>query len=272
MRIRLISDIHLELSKSPDKLLKKFIPVLPNAAEVLIIAGDLGNPFKIMYKIFLQQISKYYKLVLLVAGNHEYYQKSKRIRTANEDSPLVVRETMLDVEQQIRNVISDLDNVHFLNRDTFEYSGIRFLGCTLWTQSDSDAPLLMNDYSQINNFTPDLCNLLHEKDKNWLEESLSSSNLPTVVITHHLPSYDIIDEKYHVPSAMRYNKYFASDLHYLLEKVDVWCCGHSHTMVQREIHGCRCFLNPHGYTREHSGFIEELIITIAEKDPTVVST
>lgn len=72
-----MSDIHIELSKTPDKYINRFIPS-QSSDDVLILAGDIGNPTSKIYKLFLTEISKYYAKVFIIAGNHEYYQKYQR--------------------------------------------------------------------------------------------------------------------------------------------------------------------------------------------------
>ena len=245
LKLRIISDIHLELSKNPAEIIKKCTSIDIDA-DVLILAGDIGNPFEESYITFLQEMALEHKLVLLVTGNHEYYQP---------------RASYYDVNEKIKEVISNIENVKFLDREIVEYRGVSFLGCTLWTESDSNAPWLMNDYSKIENFTPSLCNLLHARDKEWLENNLNFKDR-TVVITHHLPSYQLIADKYKGNIYHNSNKYFATDLEYLLEKANIWVAGHTHTAVIKEINGCKCYVNPVGYGNEDTGFIEDLVIEI----------
>ena len=72
VKIQVISDLHLEASpveKATD------IVNVSSGADVLIIAGDLGSFYDLepMYK-FLEWLSPWYKYILYVIGNHEYYR------------------------------------------------------------------------------------------------------------------------------------------------------------------------------------------------------
>ncbi len=67
MRIQYISDIHLEFFKVLPKQIVR--PV----ADILCLAGDIGYPFSSLYRDFLKQVSRDFKKVFLIAGNHEYY-------------------------------------------------------------------------------------------------------------------------------------------------------------------------------------------------------
>jgi len=72
-----------------------------------------------------------------------------------------------------------------------------------------------------------------------------------VVITHHLPSYQLIADKYQKHPNINF---YASNLEYLVEKADIWCCGHSHSLKYATIGNCQCYLNPVGYSHESTGF------------------
>lgn len=70
MKLRVLSDIHLEFYEYEHEFIYKFMPDC-----VLILAGDIGDPTSSLYKRFVTEISKFYERVIIIAGNHEYYQK-----------------------------------------------------------------------------------------------------------------------------------------------------------------------------------------------------
>lgn len=254
LSLYLISDIHLEYLKNPTNLIKLFKRDEKDNG-VLLIAGDLGNPYHDYYREFLVEMSKCYLKVFFVTGNHEYYQKNNKIHDLYDYFELEKRPTIDDVNEHINNLIKGLDNVHFLNNNSVIYRGIKFIGCTLWTESDKEAIYFMNDYKYINNFTPKICQRLHRKDISWLESELSVTNpQKVVVLTHHLPTYKLIADKYKSILYCSYNKYFATDLEDLVKKADIWCCGHSHNVNSVTIGKCQCYLNPFGYAHESTGF------------------
>ena len=112
----------------------------------------------------------------------------------------------------------------------------------------------MNDYNMIPNMNSDLCRELHNKDVEWLRSELDKTSTGlksvglrlcspgtpggvlgemefdhTVVITHHMPSYKLVGNKY---SGNPMNSFYASNLDELVKKADIWCCGHSHCARQ----------------------------------------
>ena len=77
MKIRYFSDLHLEFIKPNiiERILRK-IPL--GIDEICILAGDIGNPYQTNYDIFMKFISKHFKKIFYITGNHEYYNKQKR--------------------------------------------------------------------------------------------------------------------------------------------------------------------------------------------------
>jgi hypothetical protein len=149
--------------------------------------------------------------------------------------------------------------VIFLDRQSVVVAdhGVRILGCTLWSAVPEDlqmkALLGMNDARQILEtgeipLTPRAMTELHRQEKEWLRHEIESSSEPCVVLTHYMPSFSLIHEKY---AGMALNVCFASDSEDLFQPpVVAWICGHTHTGAQTEIRGIPCVLNPHGYPTE----------------------
>jgi Icc-related predicted phosphoesterase len=87
-----------------------------------------------------------------------------------------------------------------------------------------------------------------------------------VVITHHLPSYKSINEKY---ASYRANHCFASHKNYIIKRLspNLWIHGHTHTSVDYTIRNnqgfdSRIICNPKGYHNENSSFNPSLVIDI----------
>jgi predicted phosphohydrolase len=260
MRLRLLSDIHLESGKNSFKYKNRFI--LNDTSDILLLAGDIGNPTFKHYKSFLSEISKYYAKVFVITGNHEYYQGLK----FNKGFPFPkYRYPMEDVDELVERITTSLPNVHFLQRKSMIYNRIRFLGCTLWSIVDSDKLYYdRSDYKMIPNMTAENSTNLCKRDSTWLQEQLQLNNSDydhTVVMTHYLPSYKLISNKYTCNSL---NSFYASNLDHVVEKADIWVCGHSHTANHVIIGQCRCYLNPVGYNVQISGYNSNLEIKISE--------
>jgi predicted MPP superfamily phosphohydrolase len=221
-------------------------------ADVLVLAGDIGGftDKGKRYKQFIKMCANQFKHVIVVAGNHEYYGKIYSIG---------------EVERMIEEIVGEYDNVHFLQRKAIVIEGVRFIGCTLWSLPVEGQPLI-NDFAQIKYMGLALYKELFYADFKYLTTELGKidrmSSNKTVVITHHLPSFQLIADRY---AKHPCNSFFATDLEQLVGLADYWFCGHTHCGTQKEITGCKCYVNPYGYPSEgklETGFDEELIITL----------
>lgn len=234
MRIKILSDIHLEVAKNPGKLMDRLLPSCPDLDTVLVLAGDIGHFGSELYMNYITKVSENYQAVFVVLGNHEYYQSSI---------------------EKISDKISSIrfpDNVHVLNRNTVEYRGIRFIGCTLWASGDASKCHNINDFYDINGMTPDMYSFLNKTDIDWLANELSkkSNNTEkTIVITHHLPSESLVSTLY---KNHPLNVFYANDLDSLVNQADIWICGHTHIPKTIDIGKCHCIVNPIGYQGENT--------------------
>lgn len=242
----------------------------------LILAGDIGHPSDPKYENFLQTCTKLYDNVFLITGNHEYYQSEKN----SKQNPLSVDE----INQMIEEICSNLNlanlasssnkfgKIHFLNNKMILYKNIYIIGSTLWSYVDPskfDTKIYMNDYNYIKDFTPEISNELWQKNRKFISDSVglvrsakkTDPNIRCLVITHHLPSFHLINSKY--KSCTDINHYFASDMDDLItEPVDYWIYGHTH-MASKIIHnGVNLICNPLGYTSESSKFDQNCLIKI----------
>jgi len=251
MRIQYVSDIHLEFhDKHNTGALQPNLFVNP-CAPYLVLAGDIGVPDLKAYRVFLQWCSEHWNSVFLVAGNHEFYN----IRC----SP---KTTMDDKKQMIHDICNDLPNVHFLDCTSvyLPEENLRILGCTFWTEISDDiadkAALHMNETRQVleregTPLYPWRISEIHRHEKQWLDNEIQTceTNLEKcLVITHHLPSYSLIHEKY---AGSPLNSCFASHSEPLFRSPVVgWICGHTHTGMKLNIQGIPCVINPIGYPGE----------------------
>jgi predicted phosphodiesterase len=260
MNIQYVSDIHLEFHDKKNRgQIQADMFVKPSGAPYLALCGDIGIPELPAYKTFLEWCSPRWKKVFLVAGNHEYYHYR-----LNEQF------TMDQKKEHIRTICADLPNVHFLDRSVhkLEEEGIDVLGCTLWShipeEKKQTALMYMNDFRQME-ITVERFNELHQADRAWLLTQLKrceTEGKKALVLTHYLPSFQLIAEKYKGHSL---NCCFASDSEDLVQwPACGWICGHSHTGVRKVINGVPCALNPHGYPAESVATRERDAILILE--------
>jgi Icc-related predicted phosphoesterase len=170
-------------------------------------------------------------------------------------------------------------DIHILNNDTLELEGIRFLGCTLWTDFNLHgegeawfarrrAKRLIEDFASIQNggrrFTPEYSVELHEASKAWLVGELQNEfNGPSVVVTHHLPASTSVAKRYANDSL---NPAFASRLEDVIEKYrpELWVHGHTHVPCDYDLFDTRIVCNPGGYPGENrrSNFRGDLVVSV----------
>lgn len=230
LRVQYASDLHLEfLSDKP-----VFPALLKPVAPVLVLAGDIGQPQRRSYRDLLHHCSRNWDDVVIVAGNHELYGGHVTQRL-----------------ELCRAMALEFGNVHFLERDRVVCHGVTFFGCTLWTQ---DSTPRLNDYRRIeaengSMLTVADTNRWHGRDKEWLRLALANTEGPTVVVTHHLPSFRLIAPEF---EGSPLNSGFASDCDALIAPpVSVWIAGHTHRAMRvRFENGVVAAVNPRGYPDE----------------------
>lgn len=238
MDIYYISDLHLEFRSNYKDFIKELFDEIKsdiNLDSILVLAGDISN-----YNYFdrlcycLDHVSKF-KYVIFVSGNHEYYSNSSN---------------MEEIDDNIEKFISDYDNIYFLNNDILYIENFKFIGSTLWTNVDGE---LINDfnYIYINDklITKDDYNNLHDNCKKYLKNVIDSDIYDIVVISHHVPSFQMIHKQYKKYSDL--HKYFNVDMEYLFDKVKYWICGHTHKKMRNTIDNCDIMINPVGYPNEN---------------------
>jgi Icc-related predicted phosphoesterase len=235
MKLHILSDLHIEFEA---------FNLPATQADVVVLAGDIHVAQKgiVWAKENIQD-----KPVIYVLGNHEYYGKAfpKHI-------------------QDLKQLTVD-SNIHVLENDSIDINGVRFFGCTLWTDfklfgdpviAGSLVTRKMTDYRKIR-VSPSYRKLrsldtavIHAKSRRWLEEALLTNDVENVVVvTHHSPSRRSIPEHYgeDILSAA-----YASDLDALVSnsQAKVWIHGHIHTQQDYWIGETRVLCNPKGYPDE----------------------
>ena len=249
MKIHVLCDLHVEFGGFE-------VPVV--GADVVVLAGDVHVKEKGLQWVFDQ---KFKIPVLYVLGNHEFYR---------EKFPGLIDKLRRDAEDT---------NVRVLENDSVEIGGLRFFGCTLW----SDMELLgdphiasiaaadaMNDYRLIRHsktyrrLTPKDTIAWHSRSVRKLREFLEAGDPKrSVVVTHHAPSIQSIADRYrkdHLSAA------FASNMDELIQEHQphLWIHGHTHESYDYRIGKTRIICNPRGYasTEENKVFRPDLTVKI----------
>lgn len=245
--IQIVSDLHLEYKNS----YRFFKMAVPNIA----LLGDIGNPRFSSYEKFITMLSSNYENVFLVSGNHEYWNIS------SDKNKIWTKE---ETDIYIENIVSKYNNVYYLNNKSVKINGIKIVGSTLWSYIDgANKNLHIGDYDMISYKTEKnmrLSNKMFFENIKYLQKNIETCDLPIIVLTHHLPSFKFIPDKY---KNNRYNYAYASNIdHMIKDPIKIWLAGHTHYFVDKTINGVRCCVNPYGYSVESTGFVYDKVITL----------
>lgn len=243
MKFQLISDIHLENLSVSD-----YSSLISPIVETIILAGDIGYPYEDSYSSFLEYCSQNWKYVILILGNHEFY---------NDEYSQTIK--------LVSDICNKLDNVHFLNRNIVDIDGIRIAGCTLWSQipvkytgqimqSISDYHCIVKDGYRLS--IPDT-NQMHEIDRDWL---FSLKDGADIIVTHHPPSMKGTSKpEYEFANNRPINHVFGTNLDYSIIPHKYWIYGHTHYNGRYDT----LITNQYGYKNENvQGFEQKLIFEL----------
>jgi predicted phosphodiesterase len=229
MKIRYLSDLHLEFI-NPTKINDFIKQIPPGPNEICILAGDIGNPYKPHYKQFMTFINNNFKKTFYITGNHEYYNDLNTIEGTDIFLTLFFKK---------------FDNIHFLNNNYVIYENYCFIGTTLWSNI-TDPSYTINDVKHIPQFNYIKCNELNLQCIQILEDIIQN-NKNCIVITHHLPSYLLINDKYKTTKMMPYNQWFYCNLDFIFIKyarhIKCWFYGHTHTPSIQTINNIQFLCN-----------------------------
>jgi predicted phosphodiesterase len=238
MKAHLFSDIHWEHMgrHSGESFFDQLADL--NAREpvdLCILAGDICQVARHQYLFIanLVILAKYYKQIIMVPGNHEYYGGS-----------------FWDVDQfyQLLETHADLANVEVLQNEFFTYNGQRFYGGTMWFPHQEYGYLktYLSDFSTISGFEPEVY-MRHQQ----FVDNLRSLRPDDVVISHHGCTPDSIHPDY---AGSPINDFFVYDVQPLLKPENIpkyWLHGHTHMPMQyTATNGMKVFCNPLGYPNE----------------------
>lgn len=262
LKLLVLSDLHLEGGVPYD---------VPTGArfDVAVLAGDIHSPGTEAVHWAMTSPALRDRPVVLVAGNHELYRAPDAIG---------------EVGKMFHAAVNS--HVHVLNRTSVVLHGVRFIGCTLWTDCqlpvDVDgrrqtnieralhtANVLMADYQVIRVRSPAVSPTrtrqvtrlfraedalaLHWVDRDWLlREMRTPFDGPTVVITHHAPAAGSLAARY---AGDRLSPAFVSDLpREFFDVPCLWIHGHTHHSADYLARRCRIVSNPRGYRIRGVGF------------------
>lgn len=270
MKFVVMSDIHIEDKDSYNRMFNRSILVddafsqEQRLSSTVLLAGDLSSkPVQVIDT--LRWLATQYEKVMFTFGNHEYYGHD-----------------MNSVEQQIRNGLANIANVHVLQNELVKLEKNCYLWAgTLWTDFNGAnyndmyfAKNGMNDFRLIRTdsglLKPEDTVSLHRKARVSLNdaiEQLRSVEQDTgikpklVVMTHHSPTHKGTDRRF-IDSPL--NPAFSSHMdEYILKNNDLiplWVHGHKHNLITEHIGKTMIMCNPMGYRDELVGWKPRTVV------------
>lgn len=272
MKIHVLSDLHNEfVERSPrhDTLA---------AADVVVLAGDIHTGTSA-----IDWAARHLggKPTIYVAGNHEFYG-------GHWDK------TLEDLRREAAR-----GGISFLEDDQIVLDGVRFLGCSLWTDfryfgDGSAQQQAMNDYAAglmdcraikaqhpradgghlTGRLTAAHVLQRHNRSRTWLESALAQPfHGATVVVTHYLPHRNSVAPRF---ANDRLTPGFAVDLPVeTIAKADLWIHGHTHDSCAYVVRDpntareCTVICNPLGYPlstggMENKRFDPQLLVQVGD--------
>lgn len=257
MKLLVLSDLHLEFS---DLALPEDIDF-----DIAILAGDIVCPgVRLVDWVRASPVLRRARAVVAVAGNHEHYDRVLQSEAA---------------AMQVAARALQTPPLHLLDCGEIAIDGVRFLGCTLWTDfqlriDTPDGPRSdpargiaaalrgVADYrtigwhdepgrtaqgdAPVRRLTPHDTLRMHLEQRDWLQRRLAEPfDGPTVVVTHHGPHRRSLAPRF---AADWVSTAYLSELpDAFFERPVLWVHGHTHTSHDYRVGGCRVLCNPRGY-------------------------
>lgn len=239
MKLRIFSDLHHEFYALGYDVASLIPPHVHDNQTIGCFIGDIGLYSRPETMIpFFEKMLDQFAYVLFVAGNHEFYRSSFHDKL-------------------------DFDHKRFfhLNNSAVPINGVRFVGSTFWTDMDND-PMVelevgakMNDFRLIKDFSTYIARKSHRAAKRYIRDTVQASEEPCVVLTHHAPDMQSINEERYGSISNPIHRGYASDCSELLERIAdnilLWAHGHTHASADYiGPGGIRIVANPRGYPIE----------------------
>ncbi len=217
IKLQYISDIHVDD--------KNYIPHVEVEADFLAIGGDIGKATHPNVKTFINVVSKKFKKVFIVPGNHEY-----------SCSAIYKQDKIETLKPKLINLCNSYDNVFLLDNSCHQLSdNIIIAGTTLWSSCEH----ILNEKNRIDH------NTQHENDVEFIEE-ICKRKEKIIMMTHYVPTHKLIEPKY--LKLGQVNTLFSTNLEHLINKpICAWICGHSHSVIDTNINGIYCGINALGH-------------------------
>lgn len=236
-----ISDLHI---KENGNLFSR-LPQPNKDIPFLIIAGDVGDPFQRSTIEVYEELKKRFQRILFVRGNHDVYNYR----------------SLYEIDKQLNNLGLDL-----IQNNSLIIGNVEVIGTTLWTE----IPIRHQNIIHYNHgYTWEIVQFLHNQDKDFLKDILEKpKEYQRIVITHFPISFDWAPNNLDHSNPICY-RYYNTKLDPLLDKADVFICGHNHCFVNKIKNNSLLIENPIGYPGEITNFNPKLYLEIFQHSKPV---
>ena len=250
-KFELMSDLHIDYwdhklkTNTPCGSIKTFPQKLEEKLDtILVIAGDISDSLHKSLS-YLDLISKYYKEILFVDGNHEHTDIYPKLYTI----------------EYINNEIKKLNNdkIRYLPKNDYILGNTVFIGACGWWDFNDDDDLTFN--SQSENYFKEWIPEFREKETRLFNQNvLERSKLEFEILKNKISLYennddidDIIIVTHTVPLIKYCNGYTDTDINMKLSglcknsmKLKTWIFGHTHSYFDDIYKDIKFICNPRG--------------------------
>ena len=228
MIAQILSDLHTEHwrllpeeGKTDVMILRETVHrLISDKADVILLAGDICS--YVNAKSFYAAIDTVGKPVIFIAGNHEFYGNS-----------------LLYVKSLLTGIALESNNLIFLDNKVHTIGNHRFVGSTMWGDEvhGLDDPYITDGFRGLSGEA--------HRSYMFLSDDVQNGD---IVMTHHLPGYDLVDPQYF---GSRLNPFFVRTLpDPVRARAKVWVYGHTHMRNTRRVGDTTYVCNPYGYPGE----------------------
>lgn len=224
LKCQIVSDLHFESLRDSGL---KIAENLPEAkADLLILAGDINAKDS---TFVITQLCSYYKHVIWVLGNHEYYGSN-----------------VVSCLENYRKLYKHTPNLHFLENESITLEGQRFIGATGWYPDKpltAHAQKYLADMTRISGFLPNWAMKKNQETREYLAKEVKESD---VLITHHLTTWESVNPFFEGEIT---NYCFVGEFEDILmnNRPKLAIHGHTHRPVDYIFEKTRIICNPRGY-------------------------
>jgi len=271
MKIDILSDIHCDHWVKQNQNINKFkrfieLQIKPKS-DYIIIAGDLAHSMDNGIK-FIKALKEYYKRIIMVFGNHDYYMTEKEFKKYPS------------YKEKIADYKSKLD-IDILDGDLIEIEGIKIFGCGMWY-----------DFSYLNTYWANTFPNEHFKGKLWSDTMNDSNWIKELKGNTHTESYNNVMNLFY-NEISKFDKYSNADIivthvspvnipSLMIERyrndpvssffcyngidqvknciAKYWIFGHTHVELEYELFNTKMICNPLGYPHEKHNKIKTIEI------------